>query len=412
MRTLGLAQSIGGALVAQIALASLGMAAPRNPDSPMDWPSTLSSQEINLKAQSFVDRGNAAYRAREYATAVEAYSELIKLKPGDPRAYYNRGNAFYKLEKLESALSDFSEALRIAPNFELALMNRANIYSRLANYAEAIVDYDRAAILKPSNYLVFYNRGVAHERLGDLDSANRDLSEAIRLNERDAASYAERGIAALRQGKAEAAAIDFDVALKLDPANVRATKGRNLLNQGASDSAKSKDISTAAVLEEMSHDGAIDALLDLAEQACLVNGENSDGLKGVASSRQWTQQSGEALRQASAVGAEMINGWVTSPDFGSLTVFQSKFDVSPPAFICSMTATLNDPRDYVALRAQFERRFKSTTTEASQDDGQFTSRYWLPHSATCDAKTLLIGPAKGSTFTIRMLHGRRKDSGS
>ena len=261
MKTLDLGQSICGAFVVQIALATSVVAVPGNPDSPMDRPSTLSSQETNLKAQGLVDRGNAAYRARDYAAALKAYSELIKLKPGDPRVYYNRGNALYKLEKLDSALSDFSEVIKIDPNFYLALMNRANIYSRTEMYANAIADYDCAASLQPSNFLVFYNRGVAYERLGVLNNAIRDLSEAIRLNDRDAQSYAERGIALLRQGNPEAAQNDFDFALKLDPANVLAANGRKLLARSVAEPTKSKDINTASILEEMSHNVSIDALL-------------------------------------------------------------------------------------------------------------------------------------------------------
>ena len=216
--------------VSLIAVNSIGLpSALATPNSSEELPlygsSGQSQQEMNAKAQQLVDGGNAAYKAHDYATAIALYTELITIKPGDPRAYYTRGNAYYKVNDLERALADFCEVLKIDSGFHLALMNRGNIYSRFGKYSEAIADYDRAVKQKPGDSLIWYNRGVAYGRISNDAHAMQDLEEAIRLNPRDAQSYAERGLILLRQGKPSEARLDFEVALKLNPENARAASG-------------------------------------------------------------------------------------------------------------------------------------------------------------------------------------------
>ena len=60
-------------------------------------------------------RGNEAYEAREYETAVEAYESVLKYKIQDARVEYNLGNARFRLGQLGPAILHYERARRLDP---------------------------------------------------------------------------------------------------------------------------------------------------------------------------------------------------------------------------------------------------------------------------------------------------------
>ena len=376
---------------------------------PSNVPSARSPQEVNVEAQKLVDGGNAAYKSKDYAKTVELYTELLRLKPRDPRAYYNRGNAYDRMNNFDAAAADFSEAIKIQPSFYLALMNRGNIFSRNGRYADAITDYDRALQYKTDDFLIFYNRGVAHERLGNDAQAVDDLTEAIRLNPNDAQSYADRGIVLSRLGKVAEARKDLAAALRISPDNARAVQGLNDIDRKSSGPA----VDTPGVVNEMHHGRTVDFLLELVEQACFKNGEVAADLEAVAKNRAWTPATEEERTKASAsIGTTLINGWTSTTEFGGIAILQSVVKEVPPVFVCSIITKLASPNVYRDVALAFERRFNVPESEVEDRGLTSTKGYWLPHTPSCDAKATLVGSDGNLTLTIRMLHGRRRPNGS
>ena len=375
---------------------------------PSNVPSARSPQEVNVEAQKLVDGGNAAYKSKDYAKTVELYTELLRLKPRDPRAYYNRGNAYDRMNNFDAAAADFSEAIKIQPSFYLALMNRGNIFSRNGRYADAITDYDRALQYKTDDFLIFYNRGVAHERLGNDAQAVDDLTEAIRLNPNDAQSYADRGIVLSRLGKVAEARKDLAAALRISPDNARAVQGLDDIDQKRTDST----VDTPGVINEMSHVRTVDFLLELVEQACFKNGEDAADLEAFAKSRAWTPATEEERTKASAsIDATLINSWISTTEFGSVAILQSEVVETSPVYVCSITTKLASPHVYKDVSLGLESRFKVAAVEVQDRGPTITTSYWLPHTPNCDAKTSLIASDGGLTLTIRLLHGRRRPNG-
>ena len=371
---------------------------------PSNVPSARSPQEVNVEAQKLVDGGNAAYKSKDYAKAVELYTELLRLKPWDPRAYYNRGNAYYRMNNFDAA-ADFSEAIKIQPSLHLALMNRGNIFLRNGRYADAISDYDRALQYTTDDFLIYYNRGVAHQRLGNDTQAVDDLTEAIRLNPKDAQSFAERGIALSRLGKVAEARKDLAAALRISPDNARAVQGLNDIDRKSSGPA----VDTPGVVNEMPHVRTVDFLLELVEQACFKNGEVAADLEAVAKNRAWTPATEEERTKASAsIDATLINSWISTTEFGSVAILQSEVVETSPVYVCSITTKLASPHVYKDVSLGLESRFKVAAVEVQDRGPTITTSYWLPHTPNCDAKTSLIASDGGLTLTIRLLHGRKK----
>ena len=77
--------------------------------------STLGCSSREQQSDEALERGNAAMDRRDYGTAIEEYSEAIRLDPDADAAYHNRGNAYADLGEYAKAISDFNQSIRLAP---------------------------------------------------------------------------------------------------------------------------------------------------------------------------------------------------------------------------------------------------------------------------------------------------------
>jgi Ca-activated chloride channel family protein len=103
------------------------------PAQALDWASLWqprSSPEVVTPAQAEssdpLQRGIAAYRRGDYATAAAAFAEA-----DGATAHYNRGNALVHLQRLPEALAAYDAALALAPNLVDARHNRALVAAAL-----------------------------------------------------------------------------------------------------------------------------------------------------------------------------------------------------------------------------------------------------------------------------------------
>ncbi|MCE5279806.1 MAG: hypothetical protein ABFD92_20655 [Planctomycetaceae bacterium] len=96
---------------------------------------------------------NALFDADSYAAAVEAYTDLIRLAPGDYEAYFFRGISYSRSRQYRQAVKDFS-AIVARPSGGLhvsAYFERAIAYEKLNEPAKAAADRRKsdAAITNP-----------------------------------------------------------------------------------------------------------------------------------------------------------------------------------------------------------------------------------------------------------------------
>jgi uncharacterized caspase-like protein len=74
-------------------------------------------------AKSYFDRGETFRSRGDYLTAIEDFTQAIRLDPNMAAAYYNRGNAYYRKGDYDRAIADYEAALRIEPNHPYAKTN-------------------------------------------------------------------------------------------------------------------------------------------------------------------------------------------------------------------------------------------------------------------------------------------------
>jgi stress-induced-phosphoprotein 1 len=90
------------------------------------------------KAEEAREEGNKKFKEADWPGAVEAYSEMIKRAPEDPRGYSNRAAAFIKLLTFPSAVQDCDEAIKRDPKFIRAYLRKAQAYFGMREYSKCL----------------------------------------------------------------------------------------------------------------------------------------------------------------------------------------------------------------------------------------------------------------------------------
>jgi stress-induced-phosphoprotein 1 len=90
------------------------------------------------KAEQAREEGNKKFKESDWPGAVEAYTEMTKRAPEDPRGYSNRAAAFIKLLEFPSALDDCDSAIKKDPKFIRAYIRKAQAYFGMREYSKCL----------------------------------------------------------------------------------------------------------------------------------------------------------------------------------------------------------------------------------------------------------------------------------
>ncbi|KAA8575812.1 hypothetical protein EYC84_004905 [Monilinia fructicola] len=91
-----------------------------------------------VKAEEARELGNQKFKESDWPGAVEAYSEMIKRAPEDPRGYSNRAASFIKLLEFPSALEDCDKAISKDSKFVRAYIRKAQAYFGMRDYSKSL----------------------------------------------------------------------------------------------------------------------------------------------------------------------------------------------------------------------------------------------------------------------------------
>jgi stress-induced-phosphoprotein 1 len=90
------------------------------------------------EAEKARELGNEKFKAADWPAAVEAYTEMIKRAPEDPRGYSNRAASFIKLLAFPSAVQDCDQAIKHDPKFIRAYLRKAQALFAMREYNKCI----------------------------------------------------------------------------------------------------------------------------------------------------------------------------------------------------------------------------------------------------------------------------------
>ncbi|XP_068659737.1 outer envelope protein 64, chloroplastic [Aristolochia californica] len=115
--------------------------------------SNLSSNALSQEesAEFAKEKGNNAFKERQWQKAISFYSEAIKLSGKNATYYSNRAAAYLELGSFLQAEADCSAAIDLDKKNVKAYLRRGTAREMLGYYKEAIEDFRYALVLEPTN---------------------------------------------------------------------------------------------------------------------------------------------------------------------------------------------------------------------------------------------------------------------
>ncbi|KAK2982325.1 hypothetical protein RJ640_009022 [Escallonia rubra] len=119
----------------------------------------------NMDASELLkEKGNAAFKGRQWNKAVSYYTEAIKMNESNGTYYCNRAAAYLELACFKQAEEDCSKAISLDKKAVKAYMRRGTARESLMFYKEALQDFMHALVLEPQNKVA----NLAEKRLRKL----------------------------------------------------------------------------------------------------------------------------------------------------------------------------------------------------------------------------------------------------
>jgi len=183
-------------------------------DAAFSWPygylGRASTRILEIDADNVAAYSNlalASRHVRDYAAAIAALGEAIRLQPQDAQLHISLGDVLLDMALAspgggrQSALTDAVRALqtavRLQPTNAAAHNNLAAAFFYLSRFREAADEYQRATILAPGAAAGYLGLGLCRARLGQTDSAKQALRRATELDDGDLGAQAQRELDAL-----------------------------------------------------------------------------------------------------------------------------------------------------------------------------------------------------------------------
>jgi len=117
-----------------------------------------------------------------YAKAIEAYKQAIRIDPDLADAYYNLGLAYDELGFYKDAIEAYKQTIHINPDYASPFYSLGRIYSLNGLYKDSIEAYKQAIRIDPDYANSHLGLGLTYLFIGDKNSA---LSEYKILKELD-----------------------------------------------------------------------------------------------------------------------------------------------------------------------------------------------------------------------------------
>lgn len=167
-------------------------------------------------------KGTALYSQGNYKKAFEAYQRATEIEPDHPVVWVSAGMALNRLQRYSQALVHFERALSIDPQYVAAWTGKADAQLDMNMPEEAIASYQRALAYDPYNFQAWNGLGNARSFLRDFAGAVDAYSRALLVNPRSAVAWCNKAEALIHAGHGRAALDALNEATELDRSSARA----------------------------------------------------------------------------------------------------------------------------------------------------------------------------------------------
>jgi tetratricopeptide (TPR) repeat protein len=130
--------------------------------------------------QQYRSVGDSCYTSKNYESAVAAYDEALKIKPGDSQSLLNRASALSAIGKHHHALDDLaafeSSGQKITPAFHL---RRGNAYFAICLFTQALLEYGLSGTLVSQKRLAATKERIVESTTGKYKNYNNKSADYV-----------------------------------------------------------------------------------------------------------------------------------------------------------------------------------------------------------------------------------------
>lgn len=106
---------------------------------------------VNEEAEKYKDKGNAAFKDKDFEEAIKQYNKAITLDPDNAVYYSNRSGAWYSKGKYDSAVADANKSINADANFVKGYSRKGAAHLCLGQKDEAEKAYKEGLVKEPGN---------------------------------------------------------------------------------------------------------------------------------------------------------------------------------------------------------------------------------------------------------------------
>jgi len=181
----------------------------------------------DAKAQALEakNKGNAAYKKKDFEAALAFYDESIGLDPTNISIYTNKGAVYFEQGNLDDCIKTCEKAI------EVGRENRADFQLIAKAFARIGTAYMKKDELQES--LNYYNKSLSEHRNPDIVKKVQEIQKSIKEKERLAyinpelaLAEKEKGNAAFKEGKYPDAIAHYTEAIKRNPDDAKIFSNR------------------------------------------------------------------------------------------------------------------------------------------------------------------------------------------
>ena len=167
-------------------------------------------------------KGTALYSQGNYRKAYEAYQRATEIEPDNPVVWVSTGLALNRLQRYSQALVHFERALSLDPTYVAAWNGKADAQLDMNMPEDAIISYSQALAYDPQSFQAWNGLGNARSFIRDYPGAVDAYSRALIVNPRSAVAWCNKAEALIHYGHSRSALDALNEATELDRSYARA----------------------------------------------------------------------------------------------------------------------------------------------------------------------------------------------
>ena len=156
------------------------------------WPSSSLEAKSNIQRRRFQAswgqhltssslEAESNIQQPHFAQAIEAYDQIIRLKPDTIDAYYKKAALFEQLNQRDEAIATYNQIIILDPRSLDAYQKKALLLGQLKRLEEAVATYNQIIGLNPHSLDAYQEKALLLRQLKRLEEAIGVHNEIIRL---------------------------------------------------------------------------------------------------------------------------------------------------------------------------------------------------------------------------------------